>query len=439
MWGEAVSLRSLSVVCVLALSACGGSEVILEGERFPVRPDDADMSVDIDPASLPAVQLTKAVTNSEWTHKNGDRSHFPGHIQGAFPLEPIWNKSIGRGASREGRITSGPIIAGNTVYTLDAAASVKAFSLDGASRWSRDLTLKGEVSLDGFGGGLAFGAETLVAGTGFGEVVAMDPANGEIIWRQELDAPVRSAPTVSGNLVYVVSRNDQAYAIDVENGRIRWRVAGIDPDAGVVGGASPAASNGLVVLPFASGEVVGAVARNGRRAWTAVVSGGRRGHVRARLSDITGDPVISGDTIYVANQSGRFVALDRRSGNRNWSVNDGSLAPALPMGNSVFFVTDTAKLKRLDANDGSQLWSVQLPQFEDEEDRRGAYLHSGPVMVGGRLLVASSDGALRSFDPTTGAELGITPIGGGGAAAQPALAGGRLFVVSRDGTLFAFQ
>jgi len=60
-------------------------------------------------------------------------------------------------------------------------------------------------------------------------------------------------------------------------------------------------------------------------------------------------------------------------------------------------------------------------------------------MIGGRLLVASSDGLMRSFDPTTGEELGSTPIGGGGAAAQPAIAQGTLFVVSRDGTLFAFK
>jgi len=151
----------------------------------------------------------------------------------------------------------------------------------------------------------------------------MEPDTGEVIWRQKLDAPVRAAPTVTNGMAYVVSRNDQAFAIDLKNGRIRWRIAGVDPEAGVVGGASPATIDGLVVLPFASGEVVGTLARNGRRVWTSVISGGRRGHSRARLSDITGDPVIAGDTIYVANQSGRLVALDRRSGERKWSVNEG--------------------------------------------------------------------------------------------------------------------
>lgn len=425
---------AFGVVCVL--TACAADEVILEGERIPIRPTDAK-SVDVE--NLPVVQLSKAITNSDWTHENGNTRHFAGHLEGSFPLQPLWSASIGRGASREGRITSGPIVAQDRVYTLDAAAKVTAFDLDGGIVWSRDLTLSGETAQDGFGGGVAFGSGVLVAGTGFGEVIAMEPDTGDVIWRQELDAPVRAAPTVANGMAYVVSRNDQAFAIDLENGRIRWRIAGIDPDAGVVGGASPATVDGLVVLPFASGEVVGTLARNGRRVWTSVISGGRRGHARARLSDITGDPVIAGDTIYVANQSGRLVALDRRSGDRKWSVNEGSLGPALPIGGSLFFVTDQAQLKRLDATDGGELWSVQLPQYPDAEKRKSTYLHTSPVMVGGRLLVASGDGGLRSFDPTTGEELGNTPIGGGGATAQPAIAQGTLFVVSRDGTLFAFK
>ena len=428
--------RVLTAGAVLLLSACANNEVILEGERIPIRPET---STTTDVENLPVVQLSKAVTNSDWTHENGNTRHFAGHLEGAFPLQPLWSTSIGQGASREGRITSGPIIAEDRVFTLDAAARVTAFSLDGSTLWSQDLTLKGEASREGFGGGVAFGDNVLVAGTGFGEVVAMEPATGAIIWRQELDAPVRAAPTVANGMAYVVSRNDQAFAIDLENGRIRWRIAGIDPDAGVVGGASPATVDGLVVLPFASGEVVGTLARNGRRAWTSVISGGRRGHARARLSDITGDPVIAGDTIYVANQSGRLVALDRRSGDRRWSVNEGSLGPALPVGGSLFFVTDQAELKRLDADNGAELWSVQLPQYPDAEKRKSTYLHTGPVLMGGRLLVASGDGAIRSFDPTTGEQLGNTPIGGDGAAAQPAIAQGTLFVVSKDGTLFAFK
>ena len=428
--------RALGVGLCVFLGACSGNDTILEGDRIPVRESAVPA---IDPEAAGAVALTKAVTNSEWTHLNGATSHFAGHVAGEYPLEPVWRASIGRGDYRDGRITSGPIVAGGLIYTLDSVGQITAFTEAGSVAWSRSLALPDEREADGYGGGLSFGNGTLVVGSGYGEVVALEPETGAVRWRQEMEAPVRSAPTVLGNLAFVVARNDQAFGIDLENGRIRWRTSGVEPEAGIGGGASPAARDGLVVIPFASGEVVGAVTRTGRRAWTSYVSGGRRGTVRGRLSDITGDPVIAGDTIFVANQSGQFAALDRRDGARVWSVSEGSFGPALPVGNSVFFVTDQGEIKRLRAGDGAEVWSVALPEFENAERLRGAYLHSGPVLVGGRLLVASSDGLIRSFDPDTGEALGTVSIGGDGAAAQPAVANGRVYVVTRNGTLVALQ
>jgi len=263
--------------------------------------------------------------------------------------------------------------------TLDAAAMLQATSVNGAPLWSRDLTPDGENSLDGFGGGLAVNNDVLVAGTGFGELIAMDASTGEIEWRQEMTAPVRAAPTIRGSRVYAVSRDDQGYAIDLSNGRIRWRTQGTEPGAGVVGGASPAADAG-----------------------------------------------------------GRFSALNRRNGSRRWVVNEGALGPALVAGGSVFIVTDEAQLQRRDTSDGALIWSVALPLYEDATDRDAAYLHSGPLLAGGRLLVASSDGALRSFDPRTGAALGNTALPDG-AAVQPAIVDGRVFVVTSGGSLLAFN
>ena len=66
------------------------------------------------------------------------------------------------------------------------------------------------------------------------------------------------------------------------------------------------------------------------------------------------------------------------------------------------------------------------------------YAHYGPVLAGGRLWVASSDGVIRSFDPESGALLGSTPLPGG-AATNPVVAGQPLYVVSSDGRLHAYR
>ena len=159
-----------------------------------------------------------------------------------------------------------------------------------------------------------------------------------------------------------VSRDDRAYALDARSGATLWRTQGVG-GTGLLGGASPAADGQLVVLPFASGEVLGVLGRNGLTVWGTAVTGGRRDLARNRINDISGDPVIDGDWVYASNQSGRTVRLDRRSGERAWTMAEGSYGPAWPVGGSVFLLSDIGTLVRADAATGGIIWSAQLPEM----------------------------------------------------------------------------
>ncbi|WP_340423323.1 PQQ-binding-like beta-propeller repeat protein [Yoonia sp. GPGPB17] len=59
-------------------------------------------------------------------------------------------------------------------------------------------------------------------------------------------------------------------------------------------------------------------------------------------------------------------------------------------------------------------------------------------MAGGRLIVTSSDGLIRQFDPTSGALIGQIDLPGG-AASGPVIAGEALYVLSKNGQLHAFR
>ncbi|HOZ35146.1 MAG TPA: PQQ-binding-like beta-propeller repeat protein, partial [Tabrizicola sp.] len=93
-----------------------------------------------------------------------------------------------------------------------------------------------------------------------------------------------------------------------------------------------------------------------------------------------------------------------------------------------------------DAATGEVIWSVEMPYFTKDKvkKRKGIYAHYGPVLAGGRVMVVSSDGLLRAFDPTDGSLTHTAEIPGG-AAAQPAVAGGTLYVVGGNGQLHAFR
>lgn len=431
-------LGGLARMAALAAALAGCSlfddEEIIEGERVRLRTEAAGDAAAVGGAALPQ---PRAIDN--WTQTNGTASHNSGHLSGPASPAPVWRTDIGTGTSSESAITSAPIVVDGTVYAMDAAAELSALdAATGAERWRVDLSPETERGTEGFGGGLAADGGRIFATTGFGEVVALDAGSGEIAWRTTLGAPVRAAPGAAGGLVAVVARDNRAFGLDAQTGEIVWRVPSVTSDAGVLGGASPALAGGIAFLPFASGELVAVEARSGRRIWGAVLSGGRRGQARAAISDITGDPVLVGPYVIAANQAGRMVAIDARSGQRVWTRSIGAQGAIWAAGDTVFVTSDDSKLMRISARDGTTVWQTDLPAYDDPEDRDGPISYSGPVLVEGRVLITSSAGELIAFDGVAGQELSRIDLADG-SITGPVLAGGTLFVLTDGGTVQAFR
>lgn len=422
-----------------ALAGCGGGpDIILEGERLDIRALEEPAE---DPAAAaPGITLPAQVANADWTHRGGSASHRITHPALGPGLAQAFAVNIGQGNNRRDRITADPIVVGGRVFTMDSNSGVTAVSAAGAPLWSQSLTPASDPRSDATGGGLAATAEVVVATTGFGTVSALDAATGDVFWTQDLDAGATASPTVVGDLVYVVARDSRAWAIDLSSGRVRWTLNGTPSVQGFDGGAGAAVTPDIAIFPFASGEVLAAFPQGGLRRWSTVVTGERLGSAAATVSDISSDPVIDGSVVYAGNVSGRIAALSLGNGERIWTATEGAVSPVWPAGGSVFAVSDIGELLRLSASDGTVLWRVALPGFvEDRPPRRKTrYAHYGPVLAGGRLIVASSDGLIRQFDPQTGALLGTVDLPGG-AAANPVVAGGVLYVVSQRGQLVAFR
>ena len=292
----------------------------------------------------------------------------------------------------------------------------------------------------GLMGGLAFGDGKLFVSSGFGKIRALDPATGGEIWLQDLDAPATGTPAVSRGLVYVVSGDSVAWAINTDTGRVEWQLDGASDVSNVSGGPAPAVGDDLVVFGFGSGEMQAAFRKGGLRRWDATVAGKRRGIAASTVSDLTGDPVIAGDTVYAGSYSGRIVAVNADSGSRIWTAKDGALGPVWPAGGSIFAVTDRNELVRLDGETGTRIWGTKLPFFVREDRRRRVEIvaHYGPIIAGGRVLVASNDGLIRSFDPTSGAQISAIEVPGG-ATSNPVVAGNTLYIVSSTGMLHAIR
>jgi outer membrane protein assembly factor BamB len=337
-------------------------------------------------------------------------------------------------------MSAAPVVADGRVFTMDSQAKVQATGLDGAVLWVSDLTATFDRGGGISGGGIAFGEGALYAATGYGELVAISPETGAVIWRQRLDSPVTGAPLVDGGVVYAVGRDGSGWAVNADTGRVMWTVAGPVGITGMVGAAGPTTSDTLVLFPFASGGLTAALKKSGVQVWQAPVTGQRVGRAYGGVTDITGDAVVQGGQTFVGTASGRTAALDTSSGERIWTASEGALNPPLVVGGSVFVVNDENRLVRLDAATGAEIWAVDMPYFTKAKakKRKAIVPQFGPVLAGGRLVVAGGDGTLRLFDPVDGTLVGEADVPGG-AAGAPALAGGVLYVVSANGQLHAFR
>lgn len=440
---------ALGMVALLALAACE-RDTVLPGERFGTRtpleatlPGEDGRAIASRVGDLDAtrdISLPTATRLADWPSRGYSTANLIPHAAlSATPVE-LWATPIGTGNSRRNRIGTDPVAGGGLVYTIDAAAQVQATALaNGAPAWVASLVPDFDRGGNASGGGLALAGGRLYATTPYGEVLALDAASGAVIWRQRLGS-VLGAPTVSGGLIYVVGRNSEAWAIDAEDGRLRWSVPSSDAPSVLVGGAAPAIAEGRVIFPFPSGELVAAFPNTGATLWNSFVAGGRLGTAYAGINDITSDPVVVGGTVYAGNQSGRVVAMEARSGTRQWTATEGAYSPVIVAGGAVFFVSDRNELIRLDASDGSRVWGTELPLYQANRTRRrqAVFTHYGPVLAGGNLIVASGDGVIRIFAPDSGALTGTLELRGG-AAAHPIVVDDTLLVVSQDGRLHAYR
>ncbi|MEX0969191.1 MAG: PQQ-binding-like beta-propeller repeat protein [Paracoccaceae bacterium] len=422
-----------ALIGVTALAGCGNRDVILPGERLSIRPN---AEIQVQNASA-GVALGAPVSNADWAQSGGNATHQMPHLALSPTPSLRYSLDIGRGDSRRTRLTSAPVVAGGVVYTMDTESLVRAFGPGGAVLWENNITPITDRPGEGFGGGLAVAGERLVATTGFGEVVALSRASGDVLWRYDLDAPMRAAPTIADGRIYVMTRAEKAYALSFE-GALEWTVQG--PTAGApytLAAAAPAVASGVVVLPYSTGQVIGA-GTDGRGRWASTVNEGAPSQSRSFLGDFTGGPVIANGRIFIANQNGETAALSLQGGGKLWSQPIGAMSAPAVLGGALFMVTDDARLVRLNAASGAALWAVQLPKWTNPDRRRGFIAHFGPVIAGGVLWVAGADGQLRGFDPQSGTQVHSAEIPGG-AATAPVVAQGVLYVLGRNGTLNAFQ
>lgn len=432
----------VAMAALVALSACGifkggDKKTPVLGQRVPILAAETSIVADPTIADVQVV-LPAAAPNDAWSQPGGNASKVLGHLELSGSPARIWSAKIA-GTSGRTRLAAAPVVANGTLFVMDTEGAVHAFdAATGAQRWQVSTIKSKENRSAAFGGGVSFDGGRLYATNGLGDVVALDPATGAEAWRKKPGGPLRGAPSVGESNLYVVSQDNQLFALSQTDGSTVWAQSGTLESQGVFGAAAPAISQGTVVAGFSSGELNAYRYENGRTLWSDSLSRSTISTSVSSLADIDAEPVIDQGRVYAVGQGGRMAAIELASGQRLWEQNIAGISTPWIAGEWLFVVTDDARLVAIARGTGKVRWISQLRGFRNVEKKKNAITWVGPVLAGNRLWLANSQGELVSVSPTDGS-VGATIEGKDAVSLSPVVAGGVLYTLSDKGEITAYR
>jgi outer membrane protein assembly factor BamB len=432
---------ALMAACVFALNACSTTDdkAPLPGERISVLALQKTLEVDNEILNAEGFVVPEPWKNEFWPQSGGYPNHAMQnlYLNGAA-LQAGWRTSIGEGSKKDLPLTAQPIIVDEKVITLDTKHRLRAFNVQtGKEIWTSKMKSENEKD-PVIGGGVSYSQGQLFITNGYNEVISANPADGSILWRARLPAPSRAAPTVLDGRLFVNTMDNRVVALDATDGSILWQFSGVSTQTALLGAPSPAA-NGQVVIPaFSSGEIFALRVENGGVAWNENLTSARRTAGLQGLTDIRGLPVIDKGLVFAISFGGLMTAIDERTGNRVWQREVGGAETPWVAGNHVFVISSDNQLVALGRDNGAIRWVTALPRYKNEEKRRNPISWTGPVLAGGRLIVAGSHGRILEIIPQDGIIVRDWEAGDSFRIA-PAVANGVLYLLDNNGTLRSFK
>lgn len=433
---------ALLTAASLPLSGCslydtwfGAEKAKLPGTRVAVMPPELGLAAD---PGAPRVTLPPQTAIADWPQAGGQPAHSGGHMAARADLAVAWSASIGSGGGYRAQITAAPVIAGGRVYAMDSDARVTALDAASGSQVWRSATRGKDDRSTNVGGGIGVAGDTLYASTGRADLVAFDAATGAEKWRQRLPTPARSAPTIADGRLYVSTIDDSVLGFAVADGKKLWTHQAPPAETSILGLPAPTFVDGLVVAGFSSGELRALRAATGSSAWGDSLAAARGRVSIADIAAIRGMPASLDGRLYAGGLGRLLVAIDIRSGRRLWEREAAVGEMPWIAGDWIYVVTTDGTVAAIARATGQVAWTARLDSFEDMEKLLDPIIWGGPVLAGGQLYLAGSQGKLAIIDPLTGTIRTQRDLDAG-AALAPVPAGGALYIVTVDGNLICLR
>ena len=260
-----------------------------------------------------------------------------------------------------------------------------------------------------------------------GEVAAYDE-DGKLRWETKVSSEVLSVPQFAEGIVVVRTGDGRITGLDAADGKQLWVYERAIPALTIRNQASVLISRSMVLAGYAGGKLVAIGLGNGSVIWEALVAQPRGNTELERISDISSEPVVDGDQVCAVAFQGKLACFNLQTGNLLWSRDHSSHKGMTLSGNNLYLTDDTGAVLALDKTSGSSVWK------NDQLTRRKT---SAPYAWGNNLVVGDFESYLHVLNLSDGSFVARLKTDSSPLVATPVELDGGMLVQTSDGHLYS--
>lgn len=376
--------------------------------------------------SLLMLLITGCSTVQEWFDSDDEDPTAPvelERIDAKVKLKKQWSSKVGNGQG-DGFYKITPTLIDGIIYVASSDGEVAAISAaDGDRLWRVEL----ERPLSG---GLGYYDRSLYLGGADGSLLQLSADDGAVQWEAAVSGEVLAAPAVSDDWVIVQSYDGKLLGFKPGADDPTWTFTSDVPVLTLRGTSTPIVIGGNAIAGFADGKVVAVDLNSGNVSWEARIGVPQGSSEIDRIVDIDGAMTQQGIELFVASYQGRVAALDSRTGRKLWQQNVSSVTGTqVGFGNVYVADVDGTLSAFLRTGQGVRWQNIEL----------GYRQLSRPTPVSSYVATVDYEGYLHLLSQVDGQIVGRTKIGGDAARADMIADNGRLIIYTDNGQLLAYE
>lgn len=312
----------------------------------------------------------------------------------------------------------------NQLYIVDAKGHASAIDVkSGKTSWA--VATKAHAT-----SGVAAAENTVVFAARGGKIYALDAQNGQTQWVASAPNQVLSTPTIADGKVFVKTVDGELIAFDRQCGKTIWHYEHSTPLYILRDSSAPKLVNNRLIVGFSDGKLAAYQANTGMLLWEQTIATPTGRGLMNQLVDISANPELQQDTVYVVTYQGNIAAVSISSGEIRWEQPLSSYAGMVLTPQAVVVTEADGVVSAYAKSSGKQLWRQTGLQYRTV---------TGPAWQGDTVVVADKLGYVHWLSLCNGCFVARAKTTNEPILSTPFVNGPFVYVLNQKGKLYIYS